>query len=323
MLTGADTNSGATTVNQGTLALGGSSAAGNGSSAVTVFNGATYDLSASTLTSQAFGSLSSMSADGNTGGGTVILAANSTLTVGSNNNSTTFNGVIKGSGAGLTKAGTGDLSLGGSNTYTGSTLINAGILTLTLGGAIQGSVNVGNGSAIATLEGSGTVGNVTVNSASASDYGILAAGIVIGGPYTIASAGTLTTGNLTLSGANAQVDFLLGNSALAGTTYSTIVVNGNLTLGNALLNLTALPDFSPGTYDLFSYSGTESGTLTLGSLPNGYTASQISISYGGGSVDLVATAKPVPEPATWAALLGGMLMLAGARARRGPRQGIV
>ena len=323
MLTGADTYSGATTVNQGTLALGGSSAAGNGSSAVTVFNGATYDLSASTLTSQAFGSLSSMSADGNTGGGTVILAANSTLTVGSNNNSTTFNGVIKGSGAGLTKAGTGDLSLGGSNTYTGSTLINAGILTLTLGGAIQGSVNVGNGSAIATLEGSGTVGNVTVNSASASDYGILAAGIVIGGPYTIASAGTLTTGNLTLSGANAQVDFLLGNSALAGTTYSTIVVNGNLTLGNALLNLTALPDFSPGTYDLFSYSGTESGTLTLGSLPNGYTASQISISYGGGSVDLVATAKPVPEPATWAALLGGMLMLAGARARRGPRQGIV
>ena len=52
-----------------------------------------------------------------------------TLSAGGNGSSTTYYGVLSGSG-GLTKTGSGILDLGGSNTYTGSTTIAAGALKL-------------------------------------------------------------------------------------------------------------------------------------------------------------------------------------------------
>src|SRR5947208_6745409 len=65
------------------------------------------------------------------GNGEVILGS-LTLTVGANNLSTTFSGVIQdgdeGTGGSLTKIGTGTLTLSGANTYTGSTTVTAGTL---------------------------------------------------------------------------------------------------------------------------------------------------------------------------------------------------
>jgi autotransporter-associated beta strand protein len=69
------------------------------------------------------------------GGGNVRLGAN-TLTVGGNNLSTIFSGVIQdggtfgGIGGSLVKTGSGMLTLAGANTYSGSTTINAGTLAL-------------------------------------------------------------------------------------------------------------------------------------------------------------------------------------------------
>jgi len=51
------------------------------------------------------------------------------LNVGSNNASTTYSGILSGSGL-LTKSGSGTLTLSGSNTYTGTTTVNAGTLSL-------------------------------------------------------------------------------------------------------------------------------------------------------------------------------------------------
>ena len=74
------------------------------------------------------------------GAGNYELGGN-TLTVGSNDLSTTVSGVIRdggvsgGTGAALVKVGTGTLTLTGTNTYTGSTTINAGTLQLGNGGA--------------------------------------------------------------------------------------------------------------------------------------------------------------------------------------------
>ena len=319
ILAGNNTYTGPTTVNSGTLALGGASTVGNGS-AVTVMPGATLDLRSSTASTQSFGSLSSISTAGGVGGGNVILGSSiSTLTVGSNNASTVFSGVIQdgvGSAAGLTKSGTGVLTLGGSNTYTGGTYINAGTLLLGNGGFIAGSVNVGNGSAVAMLAGSGEVGNVSVDSTSTTKYGILEPGTPAVGPFTIQTAGLLTTNSLSLAGTNTHVNFLLGSPAVPGSTYSTVDVDGNLTLAGAVLNITALAAFGPGTYDLFTYTGTESGTLTLGSVPAGYSASQFSFSYGGNHVVLTTSpSQAVPEPGVPAILMGGILLLALAKLR--------
>ncbi len=51
------------------------------------------------------------------------------LTVGTNSADTTYWGNLTGNGS-LTKVGTGNLILAGTNTYSGATLISAGTLTL-------------------------------------------------------------------------------------------------------------------------------------------------------------------------------------------------
>jgi autotransporter-associated beta strand protein len=110
---------GSTTINQGTLRLAAGERIPNGS-AVTVNSAATFDLNGY---SETIGSLA--------GAGNVTLGSGN-LTTGGNNGSTTFSGIISGSG-GLTKEGTGTMTLTGSNSYAGNTLIANGKTTLANG----------------------------------------------------------------------------------------------------------------------------------------------------------------------------------------------
>ncbi len=264
ILAGANSYGGATNVLHGTLvALNGGALPAT--SNVTVASGATLDVRAD----QTVGGLN--------GAGAVLLGAN--LTTGGLGANDSFSGVASGAG-GLTKTGSGTLTLGGANLYLGATQVQAG--TLQLDGSVAGAVNIASG---ATLSGSGSAGGVV----TIADGGHLAAGG--------AGAGTLTTGGLVLS-AGSVLDMGLGAPNVAGVS-DRIQVNGDLTL-DGTLNVTDLGGFGVGVYRLIDYTGalTDNG-LVIGALPAGANAPHINLQTAiGNQVNLVYD-NVVPEIQFW------------------------
>jgi fibronectin-binding autotransporter adhesin len=153
-LSGQSTYTGATAVNVGTLQAGAVNAF-SPSSAFSVVSGAVLNLAGF---NQTIGSLA--------GAGAVTLGS-ATLTTGNDNTSSTFSGVISGTG-GLTKIGNGILTLTGSNASTGATTVNAG--GLVVNGRVASNVTVNGG----VVSGIGSLGGLVTNG------GVLAPGNSIG-----------------------------------------------------------------------------------------------------------------------------------------------
>ncbi len=136
VLAGANTFTGPTTVTAGTLNLSNALALQNSTLSAPTVGNVVFDKS---VGANAF------TVGGLTGAGNIALQNNAaspapvTLSVGNNNASTTFNGVLSGSGS-LTKVGTGTLALNTVSTYGGATTISGGTLqlqgTLTLPSAL-------------------------------------------------------------------------------------------------------------------------------------------------------------------------------------------
>ncbi|CAN5667748.1 hypothetical protein BH11VER1_BH11VER1_17180 [soil metagenome] len=145
ILNGANTHTGDTTVNKGTLALGNINALQNS----TLNTGAA---GTQTVTFTAPGT-NTYNLGGLKGADALAIGAN-TMSVGSNNQSTTYSGVVSSTGGGLTKAGTGILTLTGTNTYTGDTTINGGTLAFGVGGSISSSSMI-------NLQGAGAILDLT------------------------------------------------------------------------------------------------------------------------------------------------------------------
>ncbi len=122
ILSNANTFSGATNANAGTLQLNNSLALQNSTVSINVNNGVTFNTGLGAAT---FGGLA--------GSGNAALQDSTpsavNLTVGGNNANTRYTGALSGAG-GLTKVGTGTLTLAGFNTYAGNTAITAGTLQL-------------------------------------------------------------------------------------------------------------------------------------------------------------------------------------------------
>jgi MYXO-CTERM domain-containing protein len=222
-----------------------------------------------------------------------------TLTVGSSSGSTTYSGVITSSSGGiLVKDGGSTLVLTGASTYSGGTQINAGTLSVTnTSGSATGSgalvVNSGG-----TLNGTGTVGSVSVASG-----GTIAPGLSVGALNV--------NGTLDLVGGS-HLDYNLGSVS------SLLNVSGALNYtggGSAIFDIANNGSMTSNTdYTLINYAS-ESG-LSLANLALGNIPSVFSGHFVIGANSLTLHVDTVPEPSR--ALLGalGLAFLTLRRRRR-------
>jgi hypothetical protein len=243
-LGGANTYTGLTTLSAGTIQMQHQAALQNSTLALSGTGGVVFD---AVVAGNAFtlGGLSAASASA--GLSLQNSAANAiALTVGGNNASTAYAGLLTGAGS-LVKTGSGTLSLGGANTYAGTTTVAAGSLLVNGNqSAAAGAVLV---DALATLGGSGTIGGaVTVN-------GFLSPGN---------SPGVLTVASLDLGGSSTSLFEIDG--LVRGTQYDGVTLTGGSgpTYGGVLSlvfgNGSAFGDNT--TFDLFQFTGSPSGSFS-------------------------------------------------------------
>ncbi len=202
----------------------------------------------------------------NNGTATNTLGAAAELIVTTNGsapaNALTINARIGSGAASLTKAGSGTLIVGGDNTYTGSTTVNAGILTMaagstsaSLGAPAAGSVFTlrqdgtldinGAGANVAPYSGASSLNTLTIgalngaglitsSSATASAISLGASGTTVASPVFSGiiqdGAGTVT---VIKNGTSASVQALTGLNTYTG---GTVISGGSTLLANSLAN---------------------------------------------------------------------------------------
>ncbi|MBL9185983.1 MAG: autotransporter-associated beta strand repeat-containing protein [Opitutaceae bacterium] len=297
---GANSYTGATEISGGTLAVTANGALGNISGGTSISGGGTLDFRGVTYSAAQPVSSSSSNIAASVGtssfAGPISLSGGSdALTVNvSSGVLLTLSGVISGGGGDkLTKIGTGHLTLSGSsaNTYSGDTLINAGKLVLakTAGlDAIAGGVVFVNTGGILELGASNQI-------ASGVDMRLN------GGTFELANFSE-TLGKLDLTASGGTINF--------GGTASALVFAKS-----------SGENWDGGLLAITSYT-TASNSLRFGTDNTGLSSTQLaSIVFEGISVgaqiDVNGFVTPVPEPATYAAIIGAIaLALAGYRRRR-------
>mgnify|MGYP000265954704 CR=1 FL=1 len=220
-------------------------------------------------------------------------SALSGVTVNTNANNVSFDGVISGSGS-ITKTGAGTLILSGTNTYSGGTTISAGTLSIGSDTNIGSGTNTIGNKGTLLLSGNGTYTNdwtlSGAGSAIATDNNNTLSGVLSGnGGLTKTGTGTLTlTGNNTYAGGTAINDGTLKGNIASGTDLSIAagaIYDGDnkarsvdgLNGGGKLLNTSGLTVQSGDFAGIIDNSNTSliktgAGTLTLTG-NNAYTGS--------------------------------------------------
>ena len=203
-------------------------------------------------------------------GTTAIAMTAGTVTLGGANGNNTFAQPISGpgaSGASLAKAGNCTWKLGGTSTYTGTTVISGGTLSVTGGVLDDTAISFSGAGTFGVQPGSATtisLGNTATSAAGAS--------LNLGGNTFDMTDGAISACNLqqgaTFAGAaltianGATLKFNLGNSSadlLTVTKAASVSGTVNVTLNTSLMT----GSVSPGTYNLITAaSGLTTGAPT-------------------------------------------------------------
>jgi autotransporter-associated beta strand protein len=286
----------------------------------TILSNATVNLSGNNANAGEYGTqtllfgATSVSIGALTGSGSTVLtktfngSGGVSLSIGDNGSSSdTYSGSLSGSGS-LIKVGTDTLVIAGTNSYTGSTTISAGQLTLngTLGSsggtAITSSATFSEGSAgviagtsslnvtagTTTLNGSNSYSGTTAVSGGALIIGSAASSTETGGT-TVGNGGTLQLQNANaieysaLALNNGSALDLQSNSAATFTTGgTTISTNGTTTID--------VDNLSSGTSNTLTLGGAfqfNSGSQLNVTSSNGYTLALGAVSSGGSGTDVI------------------------------------
>jgi fibronectin-binding autotransporter adhesin len=191
--------------------------------------------------------------------GVTAANVNATALIDTQGFSATMAQPLAGAG-GLTKEGSGSLTLTGASSYTGPTQIEAGTLTLSTAGAGGGSIGI---AADATL------------------------GVTVAAQYTQLTASTLTLAE----GSAITID--LGSFGNPDAGYAPLNVLGAVTTGGAAatINFATLAP-AAGTIPLVKYGSLDAYNFTLGSLPVGMQAT-LQNNPTASQIELVVSSVPV------------------------------
>ncbi|WP_296341163.1 autotransporter-associated beta strand repeat-containing protein [Reyranella sp.] len=289
-LTGANTYSGGTTVSGGTLTGTTTSLQGNilnnaavvfGQSTDGTYSGAMSGTGG--LTKNGAGNLTLTGANTYSGGttvsGGVLLGTTTSLQGNIVNNAAvvfgqstdgTYSGAMSGTG-GLTKNGAGNLTLTGTNTYTGGTMVSGGTLTGTTS-SLQGNI-VNNAALVFDQSTNGTYAGAITGTGSLTKTGTgllsLTGNNVVGGGTTVSAGVLAVNGSLTSNVVVGTGGMIGGSGTIIGQLTST---NGTVAPGNSIGTLNVTGNFvqNGGIYQVEANSGGQNdkivatGTATLG-----------------------------------------------------------
>ncbi|HSH96368.1 MAG TPA: autotransporter-associated beta strand repeat-containing protein, partial [Roseimicrobium sp.] len=270
----------------GTVKLAGVNTFGGAAKAITIQNGTTLQVGADNNLGNASNGLVFNNGTLKFGAAFDPTARTTTFNSGgasfdTNGLTLSFANAVGNSGTGgLKKLGAGTLNLNAVNTYTGDTIISAGTLALGASGAINANsaITVAAGATFDT-----TAQSYTFSTAKTTTISVGAT-----------SAGLINSAALTFSSAKLGFDF--GSTTTLLASY-TVLVKSGFTGNFSEVNAT-------GTSISGSFLDAGSGNWTL-------TSGGYDITFSQSSGMLTAVVSSVPEPATYAALFG-TLVLAGA-----------
>jgi len=221
--------------------------------------------------------------------GDVTIAAGGAF-IDSQNFQASLNAPLSGVG-GLTKLGDGTLTLSGTNTYTGPTDLSYGTLLVTGDNSAAGAVTVRPG---ATLGGIGSVNDVVVQNLATLRPGV-------DGPGLLTVAGDLTM--------NLNATLVLDFTGTGAGAFDQIAIRDMFTAGGTLSLQVGYAAAVGDTFTVFTDGltgrGWNSGGFTITTnLGNGLTWDTSKLGTDG-------MLTVVPEPATWALLGLGFLLVVG------------